>query len=196
MSRLPVLVLSGPSGVGKSSVIAELLRHERCRLAVSAATRAPRPGEVDGVHYRFMTPSSFHDLVSRNALLEHAEVHGHCYGTPVEEVDPWVASGWTVLLDIDVQGYRSVKRLRPSTVGVFIKPPSFESLRDRLQHRKSEDAAAMERRLDHARRELAFAHEYEHVVINDDLARAVHEIEAIVGIEAPSDPNRLTSNRK
>jgi guanylate kinase len=174
------LVISGPSAVGKSTLIARLLTVPGRRLSVSATTRAPRPGEVDGVHYRFTDPAGFQRLVESGGLLEWAEVHGRRYGTPTSEVDPHLRLGTTVLLDLDSQGFRAVRALRPGIVGVFVAPPNFEELERRIRRRSTEDEATIQKRLSHARREMDASAEYHHVVVNDALDRAAAEIEAVL----------------
>jgi guanylate kinase len=174
-------VISGPSGVGKSTLIERLTRHEKCRLAVSATTRLPRPGEIDGVHYRFMGRPEFEAMREKGLLLETAEVHGNLYGTPAAEVTPWIAQGWTVILDVDSQGYRSIKKRMPAT-GVFLMPPSLSDLDARLRRRATETDARRDQRLVSAASECAAAKEYDHVIVNDDVDRAVKTFEEIIGL--------------
>ena len=176
-----LVVISGPSGVGKSTLIERLTRHEKCRLAVSATTRARRHGERDGVHYRFLGKDEFAAMVGRGEFLEAALVHGDRYGTPRSEVSPWLARGWTVILDVDTQGFRAVRKIMPVT-GVFVMPPSLEALDSRLKGRATEDPATVSRRLQSARDEIAAAGEYDHRVVNDDVGRAVKTIEEIIGL--------------
>jgi guanylate kinase len=183
-----VVVISGPSGVGKSTLINRLLRHEKCRLAVSATTRGPRPGEVDGVQYRFLGRADFSALRDRGLLLEWAEVHGDHYGTPQDEVAPWLERGWTVILDVDRQGFRAIRRLMP-VIGLFVMPPSVRHLDERLRRRATEDDAALARRLQNAKDELEASGEYDHVVVNDDLDRATKQIEEILGL-APAKESK------
>ena len=174
------LVVSGPSAVGKSTLVRRLLTSPERRLSVSATTRAPRPGEVEGIHYRFVDRPGFQRLVDQNALLEWAEVYGNRYGTPRDEVDPFVGRGFTVLLDIDAQGFRSVRRSRPGTPGIFIAPPSLAILEKRLRERATEGPDAIRRRLEEAEREMAAMPEYDHVVVNDDLERTARDLEALL----------------
>jgi guanylate kinase len=176
-----LVVISGPSGVGKSTLIEKLLRHDKCRLAVSATTRSPRTGEKDGVHYRFLDAETFAGMQERGELLESATVHGERYGTPRSEVTPWVERGWTVILDVDTQGFRAVRKSMACT-GVFVMPPSIEALDTRLRGRGTEDQAKVARRLKNAHDEIAAAGDYDHRVVNDDVDRAAKSIEDILGL--------------
>lgn len=180
MSKGFLVVLSGPSGAGKSSLIRELLKVPGRRLSVSATTRPPRPGEIDGVHYRFVDKAAFRRLIDEGRLLEWAEVYGNFYGTPVDEVDGFVAAGQVVLLDVDTQGFRSVKTIRPDVLGVFLAPPSPGELERRLRSRGTDSEEVILRRLAEAARELAAGPEYDQVVVNDDLGRAAREVEALL----------------
>ncbi|HYC79307.1 MAG TPA: guanylate kinase, partial [Planctomycetota bacterium] len=167
-------------GVGKSTLIKRLLEQPRRRLSVSATTRPPRPGEVDGYHYRFVDPQTFRALIDRGGFLEWAEVYGNLYGTPADEVDPWVDKGWTVLLDVDVQGFRAVRAKRPTVPAVFITPPSFEELERRIRERFTETEDRIARRLAAARQEIDAARDYDRVIVNDRVERAAAELEALL----------------
>jgi guanylate kinase len=183
MSGLPpVIIVSGPSGSGKSTVLARLLAGGDLplRLAVSATTRPPRPGERDGVHYHFWTPEQFEEAQRRGEFLEWAEVHGHTYGTLRREVEPYRRKGMLVLLEIDVQGAAQVRRLCPETVAVFVRTSSLETYEARLRQRGTEDETTLQRRLRAAERELASAPEYDYQVINDNLDTAVAELRNIL----------------
>lgn len=179
-------VLAGPTAVGKGTVVAALReRHPEIWVSVSATTRPPRPGEVDGVHYRFVSPEEFTRLVERGELLEWAVVHGaHRYGTiraPVEEV---LAEGRPALLEIDLKGARQVRRAMPDARFVFLAPPSWEELVRRLVGRGTETPAERERRLGTAREELAAVAEFDDVIVNDDVDRAADELARLVGLGA------------
>jgi guanylate kinase len=174
-----LIVISGPSGSGKSTLARRLLERPdlRLQLSVSATTRQPRPGEQRNCDYVFVTPEEFERM--RGGLLEFANVHGHFYGTPAEPARQAMAQGICVLLVIDVQGGFQVKERVPGSLLIFIEPPSLSVLESRLRARGTDPEAAIERRLDNARRELEMAARYDFRVINDELDRAVDELAAI-----------------
>lgn len=182
MSQGPLLILSGPSGSGKSTVIQKLLAtcELPLRLSVSATTRAPRPGERDGIHYWFWTHEKFEAELAAGAFLEWADVHGKYYGTLRREVDPYRDQGICVLLDIDVQGAEQIRRLYPDVVSVFLRTSTLDVLEQRLRSRGTETEEAVNRRLGNAARELARTGEYDYQVVNDDLNTAVVALAAIV----------------
>ena len=184
MAKGPLIILSGPSGSGKSTIVAEVLRRSTLplRLSISATTRAPRPNELSGVHYFFWSKEKFLEEVQKGAFLERAEVHGHCYGTLLSEVERYREMETGVLLDIDVQGARQVRQRFPEAVTVFLKTSSWEAYERRIRRRGTENEAAILRRLATARRELACIAEYQYIVINDDddLEAAVNQLLEIV----------------
>ncbi len=178
------LVLAGPSGSGKTTVAHALVRHrDDVRFSVSATTRPPRPDEREGVDYQFMTRGLFERLIRDGLLLEWAEVHGHLYGTPRYNLDQAAAGGVHLLLDIDVQGARSVRQSVPETVSVFLLPPGVDQVIERLRRRGSEDPATISRRLDTAVRELAEVGTFDYLVVNDSLELAVRTVETILEAE-------------
>ena len=182
----PVLVISGPSGVGKSTICRLLAETDaRVHVAVSATTRPQRMGEQDGIHYRFLTLERFDALVAQGAFLEHATVHGNRYGTLLADVEDLRAQDKLVVLEIDVQGARSVRDAIPDAHLVFILPPDEATLRDRLLGRATEDAGQMELRMANALTELAAADLFDDRIVNDDLAETVTVLRGII--------DRLTS---
>ncbi|MGL6073635.1 MAG: guanylate kinase [Fimbriiglobus sp.] len=182
--RGPLLVLSGPSGVGKTTVVEALLaaNASSIRRAITATTRQPRPGEIPGKDYHFWTVAQFQVALEKSEMLEHAVVHGvDYYGTPRAEVEPFRASGMAVLLVIDVQGAAQVRELcRGDHLSVFLMPPSDAILETRLRGRGSENETKVARRLASARAELARAGEFDHRLVNDDLAKTVAELRKLV----------------
>jgi guanylate kinase len=179
-----VIVLAGPSGVGKGTVVAKLkAQHPELWVSVSVTTRPPRPGEVDGRTYHFVSDREFDDLVAGDGLLEWAVVHRKArYGTPRRPVLDAVAEGRTCLLEVDLAGARQVRRTMPSAVSVFLAPPSWEALEARLRGRGTEDDEAVARRLATARHELAAADEFDHVVVNGELGATVAELVGLLGL--------------
>jgi len=173
--------VSGPSGAGKGTLVRAILdRVPDIWLSVSATTRRPRQGEEEGKHYIFLSAEDFDDLVEHDGLLEWADVHGSCYGTPRAPVEEAIAQGKRVVLEIDPQGAFQVKKRIPESELIFITPPVFEDLKDRLRGRGSETESEIERRLGDARSEMKFADIYDFVVINDDVRRAADELAAII----------------
>ncbi|MCW0214887.1 MAG: guanylate kinase [Pseudonocardia sp.] len=174
-----LLVLAGPSGVGKSKVVGRLREVlPELHFSVSATTRAMRPGETDGVDYHFVTPAEFDALIERGELLEWAEVHGGLQrsGTPREAVERELAAGRPVLVEVDLQGAREVKRVMPEAITVFLEPPSFEELVRRLTNRGTETAEQRERRLRTAVEEMAARDEFDVAVVNDEVNAAVERL--------------------
>jgi guanylate kinase len=175
-----VFVITGPSGVGKGTLIAALReRHAELALSVSATTRPPRPGEQDGVAYHFMTEAEFQRRLENGEFVEHASFAGHRYGTLRAELERRTRGGAPVVLEIELQGARQIREAMPDAVLIFIAPSSLEQLRERLLERGADDPAGVERRLAIAQTELAARAEFPFVVVNDDLERAVSELDVI-----------------
>ncbi|ROR71693.1 guanylate kinase [Bogoriella caseilytica] len=178
-------VLSGPTAVGKGTVMAAMRRRApEVWISVSATTRPARPGEVDGVHYLFLTEERFTELAETGRMLEWAVVHGrHRYGTLREPVEEMLRTGRPVFLELDLQGARQVREAMPDCQLVFLAPPSWEEMVRRLTHRGTETAEERERRLVTAREEMAAAGEFDHVVVNDDVERATDEVLRLMGVD-------------
>lgn len=182
-----LLVISGPSGTGKGTLIKRLMEEDKNLVfSVSATTRAPRPGEIDGVHYHFVTDAKYDELVAQDAFVEYATVHANRYGTLRSEVYERLERGENVVLDIDVQGALNVIASEKEKVSIFILPPSMKVLRERLTGRGTETEEAVERRLHNAIWEISQKDNYEYKVINDDLEDCVRTLQAIIEAEKHS----------
>ena len=192
MAKGKTVIISGPSGVGKSTVLHELFRgRDDLYFSISATTRAPREGEVDGVHYHFIDVKRFQELIEEDALLEYAEYVGNFYGTPKKFVDKAMNEGKDVVLDIEVQGAIQVCTKRPETVRIFIAPPSWEELERRLVSRGTDSEEKIQKRLVRAKAELRTADVYDYFVINDTVERAVREVNAIMLAEHCKPAERM-----
>ncbi len=178
-----LVVISAPSGGGKTSIIRGILESQQRDYAysVSMTTRPPRPGERHGQDYFFVTPQEFQQKIRENGFVEWAEVHNHLYGTPRAAIDEWLANGKLVFMDLDVQGGLNVKQTYGErAILIFIKPPSMESLQTRLRGRNTDSPEDIDVRLQAAARELAMAEQYDHVIVNKDLDETVRQVAAII----------------
>ena len=182
MKKGLLIVYSGVSGVGKGTILSQLMPMEDLNLAysVSMTTRSPRQGEVDGVNYFFVDKKRFLEAVKNNDLLEHARFVGNDYGTPKEYVEKMTEAGKNVVLEIEIRGARQVMEKRPDALSIYIVPPSIEELERRLRERSSEDEQTIMKRISKAKKELKEIDFYEHIVCNDDLDKAVNDIRQII----------------
>jgi guanylate kinase len=187
-----LFVLAAPSGGGKTSLVAALMQREPgIRLSVSYTTRTPRPGETDGVHYHFIDEGQFLALQEKGEFLEHAHVHGNWYATSATWLAAEVARGHDVLLEIDWQGATQVRRLIPEAVHIFILPPSLQLLRERLEKRGQDSAEVIRRRLEAAQEEMRHCADFDYVIMNQDFARAVDDLSAIVRAARLTAPRQM-----
>lgn len=175
-----LIIISGPSGAGKGTIVEQLLKDGSYELSISCTTRKPRGQEREGVNYFFKTPEQFRKMIDENAFLEYADVFGCCYGTPKEYVLNKLSQGKNVILEIDVQGAVQVKENYPQAMMIFILPPSEEILLERLRGRGTETEEQIAKRFGKAKAEMAYADRYGYKVVNDDLMTAVEEIRSII----------------
>lgn len=177
-----LLVIAAPSGGGKTSIVKALLqRHPEFQFSVSATTRAMRPGEVDGRDYFFLTKPRFEELIARGELVEHEELYGNYYGTLKSETDRALSNGLSMIFDVDVRGARSIKTMYGDrAVMIFIAPPSVPELEARLRNRGTEDEATINRRMARWAMEIEAGTTFDHTVVNDDLSRAIDEVDGII----------------
>ena len=184
MSKGKTFIISGPSGVGKSTVLNALLKeYPDLYFSVAATTRGPREGEVDGIHYHFIAPEYFHQMIEEDAFLEYAEYVGNFYGTPQKFVDEAIESVRDVFLDIEIQGAQQICAKRPETVRIFSAPPSWAELERRLTARGTDDVDKVQKRLLRAKVELKMADRYDYFVINDTVESAVFQLKSILCAE-------------
>jgi guanylate kinase len=181
MERGRLYVVSAPSGAGKTSLVRALMEREpRIRFSVSYTTRKPRPNEIPGRDYHFVSPERFADMVARDEFLEHAQVFDNCYGTGVRAVEEALANGEQLLLEIDWQGARQVRTRLPEARSIFILPPTRQALEQRLKGRSTDSDAVIQRRLQDAAQDLTHWAEFDYVVINDQFDKALEDLQAVV----------------
>lgn len=183
MSKGLLIVVSGPSGCGKGTILAEILKDEKFFYSISATTRNARPGEIDGVNYHFLTKDKFEELIENNGMLEYASYCDNYYGTPRKPVEDMLNEGKHVILEIEVQGAMKIKEKCPEAKFVFILPPSLKELRRRLNKRGTESEDVIEKRLNEAAGEIKQAYKYDYALINGELSDAVNDLIAIIRAE-------------
>ena len=180
MSEKAVLVvISGPAGTGKGTVVKELVKRGKAEISISATTRNPRGQEQNGVEYHFLTKEKFESMIGEDGFLEYAEYCGNYYGSPKAPVDKWLSEGKNVILEIEVEGYKKIKAKRPDCIGIFIMPPSVEELEKRLRGRNTETEEQIKKRLARAGEEMKLSELYNYVVVNDTVQECADRIEDI-----------------
>ena len=195
MNEPNLYVVAAPSGGGKTSLIRALLeKDEKASLSISHTTRAPRQGEVEGLHYHFVDDSTFTRMIAENAFLEHAQVFDNRYGTGRDAVSLKLAAGYDIILDIDWQGARQIRGNFPDCCTIFILPPSLEVLRNRLANRGQYSMEVIERRMKDARAEISHWNEFDFVIINDDFDQALADLQSIVRHRKPRRPEQINRN--
>ena len=195
MNKPNLFVVAAPSGGGKTSLIRALLeKDERVSLSVSHTTRAPRPGELTGIHYHFVDDETFVQMIEENAFLEHALVFDHRYGTGRDAVNRKLAAGYDVILDIDWQGARQIRENFPGCCTIFILPPSLATLRKRLAKRGQDSDSVIERRMKDAKAEISHWSEFDFIIVNDDFDDALADLQSIVRHRKPYRPEQKDRN--
>lgn len=183
MSEGLLIVVSAPSGCGKGTILAEVLKNDNFFYSVSATTRSPREGEVNGVNYHFLTREKFEELIGSDGVLEYAEYCGNYYGTPRQAVEDKLREGRDVILEIEVQGAMKIREKCPDAMFIFILPPSLDTLRQRLEKRGTETEEVIAKRVGEAAGEISKAYDYDYVIVNDDLQEAVDDFLTAVKAE-------------
>lgn len=178
-----LIVISGPAGAGKGTVVKELVKNDNIKVSVSATTRLPRTGEENGVHYHFLTREQFESMINEDGFLEYAEYCGNFYGSPKKQAEEWMNEGKDVILEIEVQGCQKIKEQNPECVSIFIMPPSMEVLEKRLRGRGTETEEVIIKRLARAREEIALAKNYDYIVVNGPIEECVSDVLSVINAE-------------
>lgn len=184
MSKGRLIVFSAPSGCGKGTMLREILRDENFYISVSATTREPREGEVDGVDYHFISREEFQKRIDENGMLEYAEYCGNFYGTPLKEVREQLEKGRNVILEIEVKGAMKIRKLYPEALFIFVVPPSLKELDRRLRKRGTESEEVIIRRVERAADEIPYAAKYDYIIVNDGIEEAVEDFRTVIRAES------------
>lgn len=190
MNKGILLVVSAPSGCGKGTILAEILKDKDFYYSVSATTRSPRPGEIDGINYHFLKKDEFEEKIQTGGMLEYAQYCGNYYGTPRDKVFEKIDEGKNVILEIEVQGAMQVRKKCPDAVFIFIAPPSVGELTKRLENRGTESAEVIQQRVSEAAHEISFAKDYDYIVVNDVLEDAIKDFQAVVRAQKLKSENQ------
>jgi len=189
-----LIVVSAPSGCGKGTILAEILKDDNYYYSVSATTRKPREGEKNGVNYWFMQEDEFKQLADNGGMLEYAVYCGNYYGTPKKNVDDMLNAGKNVILEIEVQGAMNIRKICPDAVFIFINPPSFQELQRRLNKRGTESDEVIEQRIEQAKKEMEFADMYDYVIVNDELENAISDFRSVVRAQQLKVKNKQSAS--
>lgn len=190
MNKGILLVVSAPSGCGKGTILAEVLKDKDFYYSVSATTRSPRPGEIDGINYHFLKKDEFEEKIQTGGMLEYAQYCDNYYGTPRDKVFEKIDEGKNVILEIEVQGAMQVRKKCPDAVFIFIAPPSVGELRKRLENRGTESAEVIQQRVSEAAHEISFAKDYDYIIVNDVLEDAIKDFQAVVRAQKLKSENQ------
>ncbi|NLP26086.1 MAG: guanylate kinase [Clostridiales bacterium] len=178
-----LIIVSAPSGCGKGTILAEILKDKAYHFSVSATTRPPREGEIDGVNYHFISKAEFEDIIEKGGMLEYATYCDNYYGTPKQQVEGMLDKGKNVLLEIEVQGAMQMREICPEGVLIFINPPTISELQRRLKKRGTESDEVINARIEQARKEMKYANEYDYIIVNDRLEKAIKDFKSIIRAE-------------
>ncbi len=184
-----LVVISGPAGAGKGTVVSELVKDENVEVSVSATTRAPRGTEQNGVEYHFLSKEQFEEMIGNDGFLEYAQYCGNYYGSPKKQAEEWMQQGKDVILEIEVQGCEKIKKSNPDCISIFIMPPSLEVLEHRLRKRATDSEESILKRLERAREEIQLAANYDYIVVNGPIEECVSDVKSVLNAE------KLKANR-
>ncbi len=178
-----LVVISGPAGAGKGTIVTELVKNENVEVSISATTRSPRGQEKDGVEYHFLSREQFQEMIENDGFLEYAQYCGNCYGSPKKQAVEWMEQGKDVILEIEVQGCEKIKKQNPDCISIFIMPPSLEVLEHRLRKRATDSEESILNRLARAREEIRLAENYDYIVVNGPIEECVYDVKSILNAE-------------
>ena len=178
-----LVVISGPAGTGKGTVVKELAKENNVEVSISATTRAPRGNEKDGVEYHFLSRGQFESIIENDGFLEYAEYCGNYYGSPKKQAEEWISEGKDVILEIEVQGFEKIKKKNPECISIFIMPPSFKELERRLRKRATDSEESILKRLERAKEEVKIASDYDYIIVNGSVEKCAADIKSVLYAE-------------